>query len=149
MRVLQYVPDAALMVASPVTPDVAGLGVISAGPLDASYKISPLLAKQVTGPLLVVFYPDVVMATARVEVSALGFDVLENPSMLPGQLVLSGSYTALDAMAESDDVSYIMPASADLAAGVPLAGCSGAVTETGPGGECGAARRRRRPTGRG
>src|ERR1035441_7892883 len=135
MHVLQYVPDAALMVASPVTPDLEGLGVISAGPLDASYKISPLLASQVTGPLLVVFYPDVDMTTARAVARANGFDVLENPSMLPGQLVLSGPYTALDALAECDDVSYIMPASADLAAGIPLVGCSGAVTEAGPVGE--------------
>src|ERR1039457_3501805 len=75
------------------------------------------------------------MATARVEARARGFDVLENPSMLPGQLVLSGPHTALDALAEYDDVSYIMPASADLAAGIPVAGCAGAVTEAGPVGE--------------
>src|ERR1039457_728438 len=56
MRVLQYVPDAALMVASPMTPDLEGLQVLSATPLDASYKISPLLADRVSGPLLVVFY---------------------------------------------------------------------------------------------
>ena len=135
MHVLQYVPEAALMVASLVTPDLEGLGVISAAPLDASYKISPLLAAQVTGPLLVVFYPDVVMATARLEVRALGFDVLENPWLLPGQLVLSGAYSALEALAEYDDVSYIMPASADLAAGIPVAGCGGAVTEAGLVGE--------------
>ena len=121
MRVLEYVPDAALMVVSPVTPELEGLGVLSAAPLDASYKISPLLAEQVTGPLLVVFYADVNMATARTEARARGFEVLENPSMLPGQLVLSGAYSALDALAECDDVSYIMPASADLAAGIPLA----------------------------
>src|SRR5450631_4082541 len=42
MRVLQYVPDAALLIASPVTPDLEGLQVLSATPLDASYKISPL-----------------------------------------------------------------------------------------------------------
>jgi hypothetical protein len=135
MRVLQYVPDAALMVASPMTPDLEGLQVLSATPLDASYKISPLLADQVSGPLLVVFYADVNMATARVEARARGFDVLENPSMLPGQLVLSGAYSALEALAEYDDVSYIMPASADLAAGIPVAGCAGAVTEAGPVGE--------------
>ena len=28
-----------------------------------------------------------------------GFDVLENPSLLPGQLVLSGPHSALDALA--------------------------------------------------
>ena len=135
MRVLQYVPDAGLMVASPVTPNLEGLEVLSATPLGAAYKISPLLADQVSGALLVVFYADVDMATARAQVRAHGFDVLENPSMLPGQLVLSGSYSALLALGEYDDVSYIMPASADLAAGIPVAGCAGAVTEAGPVGE--------------
>src|ERR1035437_1763109 len=63
MRVLQYVPDAALMVASAATPDLEGLGALSAAALEASYKISPLL---------VVFYADVDMATAREEVRASG-----------------------------------------------------------------------------
>jgi hypothetical protein len=135
MRVLQYVPDAALMVASPVTPELEGLGVLSAAALEPSEKISPLLADQVTGALLVVFHPDVDMATARDEVSARGFDVLENASVLPGHLVVSGAHSAIGALAECDDVAYIMPASAELAAGVPLAGCAGAVTEAGPVGE--------------
>src|ERR1035438_1015330 len=72
MRVLQYVPDAALMVASPVTPDLQGLEVLSATPLDASYKISPLLADQAAGPLLVVFYADVDMAGDRGDGGARG-----------------------------------------------------------------------------
>src|ERR1019366_7503564 len=62
MRGLQYVPDAGLMVASPATPDLAGLPVLSAAALEPSDKISPLLADQVTGALLVVFHPDVDMA---------------------------------------------------------------------------------------
>ena len=49
MRVLQYVPDAALMVASPVAPNLEGLGVLSAAAIDASDKISPLLADLVIG----------------------------------------------------------------------------------------------------
>ena len=84
MRVLQYVPDAALMVASPAAPDLEGLGALSASALEASDKISPLLADQVAGALLVVFHPDAEMAAAREEVRARGFDVLENPAMLPG-----------------------------------------------------------------
>lgn len=135
MRVLQYVPDAALMVASPVTPDLAGLPVLSAAALEPSDKISPLLADQVTGALLVVFHTDVDMVTARVEARARGFDVLENAGVLPGHLVVSGAHSALGTLAECDDVAYIMPASADLAAGIPLAGCAGAVTEAGPVGE--------------
>ncbi len=135
MRVLQYVPDSALMVASPEAPRLEGLGVLSAGVLEASEKISPVLADQVAGPLLVVFYPDVEMAAARDVVRSNGFDVLENPGMLAGQLVVSGAHTALSALAESDEVAFIMPASAELAAGIPLAGCAGAATEAGPVGE--------------
>ena len=135
MRVLQYVPEAALMVASPVTPDLEGLPLLSAGALEVSDKISPLLEDQVTGALLVVFYPDVDMAAAREEAAAHGFEVLENSGLLPGQLVVSGAHTALAALAECDDVAYIMPASPELAAGIPLAGCGGAATVAGPVGE--------------
>ena len=135
MRVLQYVPDSTLMVACPVTPDLAGLGVLSAGVLEPADKISPLLADQVTGALLVVFHADVEIAKARDTVRARGFDLLENAALLAGHLVVSGPHSALGALAESDDVAYIMPASSELAAGIPLAGCAGAATEAGPVGE--------------
>jgi Matrixin/Glucodextranase, domain B len=135
IRVLQYVPDAALMVASPVAMDLEGLGVLLASAMAPSDKISPVLADQVTGALLVVFHPDVDMAAARNEVHALGFDVLENPGLLAGHLVVSGAHSALGALAGCDDVAYIMPASADLAAGIPLAGCAGAATQAGLVGE--------------
>ena len=57
--------------------------MLSAAPLEPSDKISPLLADQVTGALLVVFHPDAEMAAARDAVRAHGFDVLENPALLP------------------------------------------------------------------
>jgi hypothetical protein len=135
MRVLQYVPEAGLMVASPAAPDVRGLGVLSAAALEPSVKISPLLKSQVAGAVLIEFYADVDMAVAREEVRARGFDVLENPSLLTGNLLASGAYSGLGSLAESDDVAYIMPASAELAAGIPVAGCAGAATEAGPVGE--------------
>ncbi|HST89384.1 MAG TPA: hypothetical protein VLJ14_13495, partial [Ktedonobacterales bacterium] len=135
MRVLQYVPDAALMVASPVVPNLEGLGALSAAPLDASEKISPLLEEQVTGALLVVFHSDAMMAKAHDEAAASGFEVIENPAMLAGQLVVTGPHTAIPALAAYDDVAYIMPASPELAAGIPLAGCAGASTQSGPVGE--------------
>ena len=135
MRVLQYVPEAGLMVASPTAPDVGGLGALSVAALEPSDKISPLLKDQVAGAVLIEFYADVDMAVAREELRARGFDVLENASLLAGNLVASGPYSALGALAEYDDVSYIMPASAELAAGIPVAGCAGATTEAGPVGE--------------
>ena len=64
-----------------------------------------------------------------------GFEVLENADLLPGQLVVSGAYSALGGLAERDDVANIMPASPELAAGIPLAGCAGATTVAGPVGE--------------
>ncbi len=135
MRVLQYVPEAGLMVASPTAPDLRGLGALSSAALEPSDKISPLLTDQVTGAVLIEFYADVDMAVAREEVRARGFDVLENASLLAGNLVASGAHSGLGALAECDDVAYIMPASAELAAGVPVAGCAGATTEAGPVGE--------------
>jgi hypothetical protein len=135
MRVLQYVPDAALLVASPVALNLEGLGVLSAGALEPSDKISPLLVDQVTGPLLVVLHVDVDMGAARDAVIARGFEVLENPSLLRGHLVVAGPHSAIEALAAYDGVAYIMPASADLAAGIPLAGCAGAATEVGPVGD--------------
>ena len=135
IRVLQYVPEAGLMVASPTAPDLRGLNALSAAALDPSDKISPLLTDQVTGAVLIEFYADVDMAVAREEVRARGFDVLENASLLAGNLVASGAHSGLVALAECDDVAYIMPASAELAAGIPVTGCAGATTEAGPVGE--------------
>jgi hypothetical protein len=105
MRVLQYVPAGGVMVASPTALDLHGLGVLSADTLEPSDKISPLLANQVTGAILIEFHADVDMAVAREEVRARGFDVLENPALLPGHLVASGAHSALEALAESDDVA--------------------------------------------
>ena len=135
MKILQYVPDAALMVASSRIPNLEGLGALSATGLEASDKISPLLDEQVSGALLVVFHADTVLDTVREEVIASGFEVVENPTMLTGHLVVNGPHTAIPSLAALDEVAYIMPASAELAAGVPLVGCAGASTQSGPVGE--------------
>ncbi|MEO8368749.1 MAG: matrixin family metalloprotease [Candidatus Solibacter sp.] len=135
MKILQYVPDAALMVGSSRNPNLEGLGVLAAAGLDASDKISPLLDEQVAGALLVVFHSDAAMDIVREEIAASGFEVVENPTMLAGHLVVSGPHTAIPELAALDDVAYIMPASAELAAGVPLEGCAGASTQSGPVGE--------------
>ena len=131
IHVLQAVPDHALMVAAPQMPDLTGLGLVSAGPLEPSDKISPLLADQIGVPLLVSFFPDTGMPDARRQVAIAGFTILENPSLLPFQLVLAGPYPAIATLSELDEVSYIMPASPELAAGIPQTACPGALTEAG------------------
>ena len=135
IRILQYVPDNALMVSANPSADLSGLDVVWAGSLNVSDKISPALAEQVSGPVLAVFYPDVPPQRARQLARAQGFDVIENPGLLAHQLVISGPLARLPDLAAFDEVSYLLPASADLAAGKPVDGCAGAVTEAGPVGE--------------
>src|SRR5260370_8112873 len=119
MRVLQYVPQAGLMVASPTAPDLRGLGVLSAAALEPSDKISPLLTDQVTGAVLVEFHAEVDMAVARGEVRARGFDVLENPALLPGHLVAPGAHSAPGPLAQPHPRPYILPAPTHPAARTP------------------------------
>src|SRR5262249_39925192 len=57
MRILEYVPDNALMVAA-LAPSLEGLDLVWAGPLDISDKISPQLDLQTAGALLVEFHTD-------------------------------------------------------------------------------------------
>jgi hypothetical protein len=135
IRVLQYVPDAALMVASPTTPDLQGLSVVSITTMEVSDKISPVLGETVSGALLVFFHADVTDAIARAAVRDLGFDVIENAGLLPGQLILQGAHRGIEALAARDEVAYIIPASPELSAGIPTAGCVGAATEVAPVGQ--------------
>jgi hypothetical protein len=131
VRVLGYVPDSALMVSSDPAANLRGLGAIWAGSLETRDKLSPRLATAPAPAYLVVFYPDVDMDGARALALQHGFGVLENSSLLPGHLVVAGGPSRLEELAASDEVSYILPASADLAAGKSVAGCAGALTEAG------------------
>jgi len=135
MRVLQYVPDNTLMVLVGVGLNLEGLGVIWAGEMEAEDKISPELATYASNAFLVIFYPDVDMEKARAMVQLEGFQILENPDLLPGQLLAIGAYSAIWGLAAWDEVSYIMPASPDLLAGNPVMACPGPLTEAGPVGE--------------
>jgi hypothetical protein len=135
LRVISYIPDSALMVSSTGATDLHGLDVAWAGSLESAAKISPLLYEIQSAGSLVIFHPDVDLSRARALVQKHGFDVLANPDLLPGQLLVAGNVAGLDRLAEEDEVAYILPASADLVAGNPVTGCLGAVTEAGPVGE--------------
>ena len=132
---LQYVPDNTLMVLAGRGLNLEGLGASWAGELEAEDKISPVLATHASNAFLVIFYPDVDMETARAVAQLEGFEILENPDLLPGQLLAIGAYNAIWGLAAWDEVSYIMPASTDLLAGNPVMACPGPLTEAGPIGE--------------
>ena len=135
IHVLQYVPESALMVASAATPDLRGLNVVSMTTMNISEKISPVLGESISGALLVFFHPDITDAMARAAARDLGFDVIENLSLLPGQLILQGAHRGIEALAARDEVAYVIPASPELAAGIPAAGCVGAATQVAPVGQ--------------
>jgi hypothetical protein len=135
MRVVASVPDSALMVTAAQGADVSGLDVVWAGALDARDKLSPLVATVASGYFLVVFHPDVPPERARELTEQNGLAPIENPDLLPGHMLAAGSYRAVNALAAADEVAYVMPASPDLVAGNPVAGCAGAAAETGMVGE--------------
>jgi hypothetical protein len=135
IRILQYVPDNGLMVSSPAEVSLADLPLAGSGSLETADKISPLLAEWVAGAVLAVFHSDVEEPREREIVHSLGFDIIDNRGLLPNQLVLAGPIGRVPELAAFDEVAYVLPASPDLAAGLPVAGCAGAVSEVGPIGE--------------
>ena len=137
MRILQYVPDAALMVASPAHPEPGGLrrGYRLGGLEVSTTRSAPCSTARFRAPCWWSSTPTPRWRQSPPRSPPGGFEVVANPAMLPGQLVVNGPHTALATLAALDDVAYIMPASPELAAGVPMAGCAGASTEAGPVGE--------------
>ncbi len=131
LRVLGPVPLGGLLVATGGGADLTGLDVIWAGTLAATDKISPLLADSGVSTYLVMFHPDVEADRTRALAAGPGLTIIDNPDLLPGQLLVGGSLPALHQLADADEVAYIMPASADLVAGNPVMGCAGATTEDG------------------
>jgi hypothetical protein len=132
MRVLDYVPDCALMVSSNGTVNLEGLDITWAGSLEASDKLSPLIESQAAPAYLVIFHRDADVDVAHALALRAGFAILENPNLLPTQLVVAGGANRLAELAAADEVAYIMPASADLATGGAVMACAGALTQAGP-----------------
>jgi len=131
VRVLGYVPDSGLLISARATPDLRGLGVTWAGALDLADKIAPAASDSAPPAWLAIFHADVELDRARAIVAAEGFVTLENPNLIPGHLLVSGSSDNLTQLAAHDEVEYVMPASVDLVTGASVIGCAGAVTEAG------------------
>jgi len=132
VTVLADVPEDGLLVSvtSPVM--LGGLGVRYAAPIPASDKISPLAAANVNGHLLVEFYPDVNLDDARGMMLNAGAVLSENPDLGPLVLMIRTSDAVLiQNLAGLDAVAYIFPASDELAQGLPVRPCSGALTTNG------------------
>jgi len=132
IRPLEYLPDNGLMVSSAFSPNLTGLDLQSAGALKPQDKLSPLLATQPVAGYLVVFQLDIDMQQARETTRGYHLDILENPAVLSWQLLVTGDYRDVTALAQDDSVAYVLPASLDLITGEPVIGCAGAIAEAGP-----------------
>jgi hypothetical protein len=134
--VLQAIPENGLLVSVSRSVRLEGLRVRYAAPFRDVDKISPLISSR--GPqawnayLLVEFYPDVDMNDARALVLRLGIELLENPDLAPGQLMIQvNSLIPLELLAAQDETAYIFPASPELIAGLPSRAYSTPITSTG------------------
>ena len=128
VRILDYVPDAALMVSFSRTPDLSALKVIWAGQLQAADRLGAGLDS--ARSFLVTFHGDV--ATARAKELLQNFQVFEGGQLLPNHYLVAANHKALPALAERDEVAFIMPADAEMAIGRRPYRCPGPLTEAGP-----------------
>jgi len=133
VSVLSYVPDFAFFVSVREGSSLDGLGILRALRLHPEEKISALLEGSAR-PIgaVVEFYSDVDRADARAIVADTGLENLENPDLVPNHILVRGSREQLFTLANSDEVSYIFPASEDLLRGNPVHACAGALTTQGP-----------------
>ncbi len=132
VSVLADVPENGVLVSVTGPVNLAGLGVRYAAPIAAADKISALDAANTTGYLLVEFYPDVNLNDARGILLNAGAVLSENPDLGAHVLMIRTSDMALvQSLSQLDPVSYIFPASAELAQGRVVIPCAGALTTNG------------------
>ena len=132
MRVLEYVPEFALLVSAGAHPDLGGLDAGWAGPLAARQKISPLAASGRYEAFIVSFHADADMERARETVATAGLKMVEQTGLLPNHLLVSGPPDRLNALTDDDDVAYVFPAGWELRLRRPPYRCGGVITEAGP-----------------
>jgi hypothetical protein len=132
VTVLADVPENGVLVSVAGPVSLGGLGVRYAAPIAAADKISPLAATNANGHLLVEFYPDVNLDDARGMLLNAGAVLSDNPDLGSHVLMIQTSDTSLlEKLAQLDPVSYIFPASNELAQGVSVIPCAGALTTNG------------------
>jgi hypothetical protein len=129
--VLQYVPENAFLVLRDASASLDGLGIVWAGPLDPADKISPELKNKPESAVLVEFHPDVATVTARWVLVRNRIEMLQNPDLPPKHLLARVRPGDLERLAAEDEVAYVFPASADVAAGRPVRPCISALTGVG------------------
>lgn len=124
VRVLQYVPDQALLVSAPAETDWTAAGAAYAGLLTVEEKWSPAMPPEGNASAVVELHLDVARGDGVILAEAAGIEVREHPDLLPNALLARGAVAALRALAERDEVAYVYPASETLWSGEPVTPCA-------------------------
>jgi len=136
-RILGFIPDQAYVISIPSGLDWDPLPLRSQSPIAPSDKWSPLLASSLAlsdaardpDPVfyLVLFHEDVPPEDARTLALTQGLEVREHPNLSSLHLLVQGPEAVIRGLTEFDEVSYILPASEDLAKGWPVVPCENGV----------------------
>jgi hypothetical protein len=105
VRVLEYLPDSALIVSFRQSPDLTGLSITWTGQLTGADRTAPGLESALA--FQVVFHSDVPNADA--ERLLEGFHILGAPGLLPSHFLVAADQVRLPQLAAHDEVSYIVP----------------------------------------
>lgn len=148
VRVLADVPENGLLVVANGAMDLSSLGARFTSTIPAADKVSPLVSEnflagrnslQLTDGadrmMLIELHPDVDANQVRGQLLRMGVTPRDNPDLHSQHLMISVDGAAaktLSSIAALDEVSYIFPASNELAKGVTSRACNGAITFNGP-----------------
>jgi hypothetical protein len=105
VRVLEYVPDSALIVSFHQSPNLRGLNITWTGQLTPTDRTAPGL--ETAAAFLVVFHGDVAKADAARLLE--GFQVMGAPGLAPNHFLVAADEARLARLAARDEVSYIAP----------------------------------------
>ncbi len=128
-NVLRYIPDFGFVVSIEDQTNLEGLDLEWAGRLQPADKLSD--AVEGDGHFLVEAHADVPPGQIATLAAGEGLEVVDHPDLLPGHLLVRGRSERLAALAEWDEVAYILPASEELARGQRVQACPGAMTTAG------------------
>ena len=132
MRILDYVPDAALMVSSRRPLDLTGLNVVWAGQLEPGDRLGAGLDR--ARAFLVAFHRDIRPERAHELLGAfqrLADSRTEGSALLPNHYLVAANHNALADLAKRDEVAFIMPTDAEIGFGRHTYVCPGPLTEAG------------------
>ena len=131
-RIESFIPDSALLLETPPSPEWSNLPVVWASPLDPLDKLSRTLEAENSGAYIVEFHRGITPQSARSIARRHGFEAHEVDGLLPWHLLVTGSHASLGSLAGNEEVAYVLPASPELFGGKRVSGCPGPIAEAGP-----------------